>query len=511
MPLLARWGTGENAAMASPVIAGRDPELQGVVGPLGAALGLPGNRAEARRSWSRSSTSARSCRGSRRPTLVLHRPGRTDELPSTPSTSPSTSRARSSSRCRAGDAVSFGDGFEAWLEAVEEFTHGTIGPRGRRARPGDGPVHRHRRLDRARPPSSATGAGARCSSATTGHPRARRRLRRRAIKSTGDGFLATFDGPARAVRCATTLGERVGELGIELRAGLHTGEVEMIGADVGGMAVHIGARIGASAAPARCSPPRPSATSSSAPASSSTSAASTSSRACPARGGSSPPPPGTTDSRSLATRPVSRTWVLTGNMTDGRSPASLRSRARCRVSRDRRSHVARRVAELPLRLARSSAQKVTPSVGADQLAHVRRIAHQRADQRAERRDRLQQAGRQRSRFGGLLAADLGERSRSARASSSSRRRGRRTRRPRPRRGRAGRPPATSSTWTMIDAEVGERRSAASCPARKSASSGCRARSGRRGRRRRRAGRSRRAGPRRSGRLATSWASYFVCS
>ena len=71
----------------------------------------------------------------------------------------------------------------------------------------------------------------------------------RAIKSTGDGFLATFDGPARAVRCAKTIGQRVSDLGIELRAGLHTGEVEVIGSDVGGMAVHIGARIGALGGP----------------------------------------------------------------------------------------------------------------------------------------------------------------------------------------------------------------------------------------------------------------------
>ena len=63
----------------------------------------------------------------------------------------------------------------------------------------------------------------------------------RAIKSTGDGFLATFDGPARAVRCAKTIGQQVSDLGIELRAGLHTGEIEVIGADVGGMAVHISA------------------------------------------------------------------------------------------------------------------------------------------------------------------------------------------------------------------------------------------------------------------------------
>ena len=73
----------------------------------------------------------------------------------------------------------------------------------------------------------------------------------KAIKSTGDGFLATFDGPARAIRCATTLGERIEDLGLKLRAGLHTGEVEMIGADIGGMAVHIGARIGALGSPGR--------------------------------------------------------------------------------------------------------------------------------------------------------------------------------------------------------------------------------------------------------------------
>ena len=61
----------------------------------------------------------------------------------------------------------------------------------------------------------------------------------------GDGFLATFDGPARAIRCAAALQEELAALGIEVRAGIHTGEVELIGDDVGGMAVNIGARIGA--------------------------------------------------------------------------------------------------------------------------------------------------------------------------------------------------------------------------------------------------------------------------
>ncbi|HEX5910407.1 MAG TPA: alpha/beta fold hydrolase, partial [Thermoleophilaceae bacterium] len=73
------------------------------------------------------------------------------------------------------------------------------------------------------------------------------RHRGRAVKSLGDGFLATFDGPARAVRCAGAIRDDVRRLGVEIRAGLHTGECEVIGDDVGGIAVHIGARVGARA------------------------------------------------------------------------------------------------------------------------------------------------------------------------------------------------------------------------------------------------------------------------
>jgi class 3 adenylate cyclase len=75
------------------------------------------------------------------------------------------------------------------------------------------------------------------------------RFRGRPVKSLGDGFLAAFDGPARAIRCALALHEAMRELGVELRAGLHTGECEAIGEDLGGLAVHIGARVGALAAP----------------------------------------------------------------------------------------------------------------------------------------------------------------------------------------------------------------------------------------------------------------------
>ena len=71
------------------------------------------------------------------------------------------------------------------------------------------------------------------------------RFRGREVKTTGDGFLATFDGPARGVRCACAIAEEIKPFGIEIRAGLHTGECEMMGDDVGGIAVHIGARVAA--------------------------------------------------------------------------------------------------------------------------------------------------------------------------------------------------------------------------------------------------------------------------
>jgi pimeloyl-ACP methyl ester carboxylesterase len=71
----------------------------------------------------------------------------------------------------------------------------------------------------------------------------------RVVKSLGDGYLATFDGPARAIRCGGAVLEDASSLGVELRAGVHTGECELIGDDLGGMAVHIGARVAAKAGP----------------------------------------------------------------------------------------------------------------------------------------------------------------------------------------------------------------------------------------------------------------------
>jgi class 3 adenylate cyclase len=67
--------------------------------------------------------------------------------------------------------------------------------------------------------------------------------RGRLVKMTGDGILATFEGPGRAIRCAFALRAALGTLGIEVRAGLHTGEVELRGDDIGGIGVHVAARV----------------------------------------------------------------------------------------------------------------------------------------------------------------------------------------------------------------------------------------------------------------------------
>jgi len=75
------------------------------------------------------------------------------------------------------------------------------------------------------------------------------RHRGREVKTTGDGFLITFDGPARSIRCSLAISEAVEDLGLQVRAGLHTGEVEMTDNDLSGIAVHIASRIAAMAQP----------------------------------------------------------------------------------------------------------------------------------------------------------------------------------------------------------------------------------------------------------------------
>jgi class 3 adenylate cyclase len=87
---------------------------------------------------------------------------------------------------------------------------------------------------------------------TEHHTRVRRELARyrgREVDTAGDGFFAAFDGPARAIRCACAITDAVRDLGIEIRAGLHTGECEQVDGKIGGIAVHIGARVAATAGP----------------------------------------------------------------------------------------------------------------------------------------------------------------------------------------------------------------------------------------------------------------------
>lgn len=69
------------------------------------------------------------------------------------------------------------------------------------------------------------------------------------VKTTGDGILATFDGPGRAIRCAAALRDELRGIGLQIRAGLHTGEVELRDGDIGGIAVHLAARVMAAAGP----------------------------------------------------------------------------------------------------------------------------------------------------------------------------------------------------------------------------------------------------------------------
>ena len=100
--------------------------------------------------------------------------------------------------------------------------------------------------------ASATAGGRNSSSAIT-RSSASALTRWRGVENdtAGDGFYATFDGPARAIHCALEIAERVRDLGIEIRAGVHTGECEVVDGKCGGIAVTIGARIAALAEPSQ--------------------------------------------------------------------------------------------------------------------------------------------------------------------------------------------------------------------------------------------------------------------
>jgi class 3 adenylate cyclase len=88
-----------------------------------------------------------------------------------------------------------------------------------------------------------TAAGWRCSTVTTAWCDDSSRFAGKEIKRTGDGFLATFTGPSRAIDCACAIRDELRQIGIDIRAGLHTGECELVPGDIGGLAVHIAARV----------------------------------------------------------------------------------------------------------------------------------------------------------------------------------------------------------------------------------------------------------------------------
>jgi class 3 adenylate cyclase len=148
------------------------------------------------------------------------------------------------------EALSFGSDADALLEEVEEFLTGN-----RKAPAPERILATVMFSDIVDSTRRAAELGDRrwrdlLESVESSVARALDRYRGRAVKTMGDGFLATFDGPARGIRCATAIRDAArSQFGLEVRSGLHTGEIEVIGNDVGGIAVHIGARVGAIAGP----------------------------------------------------------------------------------------------------------------------------------------------------------------------------------------------------------------------------------------------------------------------
>jgi class 3 adenylate cyclase len=246
-PTLAGWGSGATAELLAPVLSSKEPRLAGWWARWERITGAP---AYFRKILElNGEMDVRAILGQVGvPTLILNRPesAAVDDRHAEylAERIPGAELRQLPGR----DSVSFADGFEAQLEVMRAFVTGDapsapkrtrslatvlftdiVGSTERAAATGDrgwrDVLEEHDELSR-RIVSAHEGA---------------------AIKSTGDGLLATFDGPARGVQAAVELCEAVRELGLELRAGLHTGEVELIGDDIGGMAVHIGARVGAHA------------------------------------------------------------------------------------------------------------------------------------------------------------------------------------------------------------------------------------------------------------------------
>lgn len=241
---MKHWGEGLTIGTIAPRSAAADPELLRWFGELERLSAPPGMLPVIHSMVA--ATDVRAVLPSiRTPTLVLHRP---DDAEMDDRHAEYAAEQIPGARLVAvpGDeSLAFTAGSDVLMDEIEEFLTGTrpapepdrvlstvlftdlVGSTQRAAAIGDGPwrelLARHDRVVRMEVA----------------------RHRGQAVKSLGDGWLATFDGPARAVRCALALRPAIAGLGLELRAGLHTGEVELLDGDVGGLAVHIGARVAA--------------------------------------------------------------------------------------------------------------------------------------------------------------------------------------------------------------------------------------------------------------------------
>ncbi|UJA20140.1 hypothetical protein HJD18_07885 [Thermoleophilia bacterium SCSIO 60948] len=242
-PMLARWGTGENGRWLGPVLADGDPDFIEWWGRWERTSSPP--------SWARAQLELMGEMDVRAilpriqaPTMICTRPDAhgidrrhaahlIEGIPG--------AEAR---ELPGRDAISFGDGLEAYVDAIDEFTSGGV------TRPAE--------VDRTLATVMFTDiVDSTASAAELGDRRWRELLERHddlsrrliashggvAVKSTGDGFLARFDGPARGARAALAIVGAAREIGLGMRAGVHTGEVERMGSDLGGVAVHIGSRI----------------------------------------------------------------------------------------------------------------------------------------------------------------------------------------------------------------------------------------------------------------------------
>ena len=245
--LVGAWGEGESVAVFAPTLAG-DPGMRRTFGLFERASASPAMVGALFRSWWEMDVTG-ALPAIDVPTLIVHRRGdpvlsieaaryMADEIP----------EARLVELEGDDHVPWFGDR-DALLDAVEEFLTGA-----RRSRDTGRVLATVLFTDIVGSTQRASELGdRRWRELLESHDASVRRLvdahGGRVVKSLGDGYLATFDGPAKAIRCARALAEDAESLGIPIRAGVHTGECEVMGDDVGGMAVHIAARVMAEAGP----------------------------------------------------------------------------------------------------------------------------------------------------------------------------------------------------------------------------------------------------------------------